>query len=114
MKGNETVGLSREFFNDGSDWAEISLLVQEPMNLDTEFLKHILDYCAKKEFRSLFSDETRIEEFEVCATKRKSESTFYKESIVRCGIEKIDGGEEVFALYVENLFDTDTDTATIR
>jgi len=105
MKGEETLGLSREFHNDGSDWAQISFVVRNPKNLDTEFLKHILDYCAKEEFHSLFSDETPFEEFEVFASQEESAGAFYTIKILKCGIEKVND-EEVFALHIEEMFDT--------
>lgn len=108
MKENETLGLSREFFNDGYDWAEISLITQDPMNLDTDFLKHILDYCAKQEFRSLFSELPQFENYEVSVQKPiPGRNSAYKQSIIKYSIETIDGGEEVFALHVESLFEDD-------
>jgi len=106
MKGEETLGLSRDFQNDGSDWAQLSLVVRNPKNLDTEFLKVILDYCAKQEHHSLFSDETPFEEFEVFASQKESEGAFYTIKILKCGIEKVND-EEVFALHVEEMFDTE-------
>lgn len=106
MKGEETLGLSRDFHNDGSDWAQLSLVVRKPMELDTEFLKVILDYCARTEHHSLFSDETPFEEFEVFATKQEVGGAFSTIKILKCGIEKVND-VEVFALHVEEMFDTD-------
>ena len=105
MKADKKVRLSRDFFNDGPDWAQISLVVREQQNLDTEFLKHILDYCAKEEFHSLFSDETPFEEFEVCASQKESEGGYYTIKILGCGVQKVND-EEVFALHVEEMFET--------
>ena len=103
MKGDETLGLSRDFHSDGAEWAQMSLVVGEASNLDTEFLKHILDYSAKKEYHSLFSDEIPFEEYEVFASKKESENTFYTIKILKCGILKVDD-EEIFALHVEEMF----------
>lgn len=106
MRGEETLGLSREFQNDGSDWAQLSLVVRKPMELDTEFLKVVLDYCARQEHHSLFSDETPFEEFEVLASQEESKGAFYTIKILKCGIEKVND-VEVFALHVEEIFDID-------
>ena len=106
MNGEETLGLSRDFHNDGSDWAQLSLVVRKPMNLDTEFLKVVLDYCARQEHHSLFSDETPFEEFEVFASQKESEDAFYTIKILKCGMERVND-VEVFALHVEEIFDTD-------
>lgn len=104
MKGDETLGLSRDFHNDGSDWAQISLVARDPKELDTEFLKVILDYCAKQEEHSLFSDETPFEEFEVFASKKESEGAYYTIKILGCGVQKVND-EEVFALHIEEMFE---------
>ena len=106
MKGEKTLGLSRDFQNDGSDWAQLNLVVRKPMELDTEFLKVILDYCARAEHHSLFSDETQFEEFEVFASKQEVGGAFSTINILECGIEKVNN-QEVFALHVEELFETD-------
>ena len=106
MRDEETLGLSRDFHNDGSDWAQLSLVVRNPKNLDTEFLKVVLDYCARQEHHSLFSDETPFEEFEVFASKEESNGAFSTIKILKCGIEKVND-KEVFALHVEEMFDTD-------
>lgn len=102
MKGKEVEGLSREFCNDGTTWEQISFIIKDPKILDTEFLKHILDYCAKEEFRSLFSDETPFVEFEVCASKKQSECIYSSVSVVKCGVEEVNN-KTVFALHVEEM-----------
>jgi len=109
LKGNETLGLSQDFQSD-SDWAQFTLYAETPDTLDTEFLKHILDYCANEEPHSLFSDETPFEEFNVIASKQESESVFLEANILKCGIENVNN-KYVFALYVEDMFEEETEEA---
>ena len=110
MKGNEILGLGSDFGKDKTAKDRFNFIVRNQqdhlLDADTELLKNILDYYAKKEFRSLFSDETPFEEFEIVASKKEKDGSFSTVNILKCGVEKIND-QEVFALHVDKLFEKD-------
>lgn len=125
--------LTRNFHNQGSSFAEIAFVLKADSDptideLDTDFAKLILDYLAKEEQRSLFSEETPFLEFDIYIQMQIEDTTIWHSyNIDKIKVEKrlyYNEKQPIFVLYIsdprkeeiprEDLVDTSTDeSATV-
>ena len=91
MAGDKKLYLSRDFHNNGSKWEQFAFIVDKDSqwdDLDTDFMKAIIDYAFKGECKSLFSPETNFLDYEVCISAKEEDSLYSS-----MNIEKVTIGE---------------------